>query len=259
MAITTVSLALLVSCTAQAYVQVSGQPSTDLSQSVIGYDVSYPQCGRSLPSQAAFGVVGLNGTLAKNFNPCFQTEARWTEHATNSTDMPKLSIYVHVANPGSTAPNWPTTGINSDGICTGGNTTSCSYQYGEILAKDDIAHLAAEEVNSYPMVFMDVEDNYSWQTIDLNNNTAVMEGMTATFKAAGDTVGIYSDTKQWMEIVGNLTKSSSLNGLPDWVLGGYSLATAQHNCTSHSFTGTVILTQLAGPNYPVDEDFSCVV
>jgi len=255
-AIVVVSLALLAGC-AQVHAQTPQQPSTVSSKPTVGYDISYPQCDRSLPQRAAFSVVGVNGTLASNANPCLQAEAQWAEHSTTSKSMPKLSFYVHVANPGNTVPNWPTTGINSDSLCTSGNTVACSYQYGENLARADLGHLMSAGVSSYSMVFMDVEDNYSWQTINLGNNVAVMEGMTATFKAAGDTVGIYSDTKQWTEIAGTIPKSSNLSELPDWVLGGYSLVTAARNCTSHGFTGKIILAQIAGPNYPIDEDFPC--
>jgi len=256
-AITVACLTLLAGYAPQTHAQTPQQSGVTSSKQTIGYDISYPQCNRPLPQHAAFGIVGLNGTLANNFNPCFAAEAQWAKLASGDTNMPKSSIYVHVANPGDTVPGWPTMGINSEGICAGGNTTACSYLYGESLAAADLAYLSAENASSYLMVFMDVEANYSWQTGNLSNNVAVMEGMTATFKAAGDTVGIYSDNRQWKEIAGSIPKSSDLNGLPEWVLGGNSIPTATQSCASHPFTSKVLLAQIAGSNYPIDEDLSC--
>ena len=40
----------------------------------IGYDVSWPQCGKSLPSDHAFGIVGVNGGTAANTNPCLSDQ-----------------------------------------------------------------------------------------------------------------------------------------------------------------------------------------
>jgi hypothetical protein len=35
-----------------------------------GVDVSYPQCGTTLPAGKPFAVVGVNGGLANNYNSC---------------------------------------------------------------------------------------------------------------------------------------------------------------------------------------------
>jgi hypothetical protein len=39
----------------------------------IGHDASTPQCGRTLPENGAFGVVGVNGGRAFTENPCCST------------------------------------------------------------------------------------------------------------------------------------------------------------------------------------------
>ena len=50
----------------------------------VGYDVSYPQCGESLPGARAFAIVGVNGGLSTRANPCMSMQlpggptARWT-------------------------------------------------------------------------------------------------------------------------------------------------------------------------------------
>ena len=43
------------------------------SAATTGYDASYPQCSGSYPSNPLFGIVGVNGGLADNANPCIST------------------------------------------------------------------------------------------------------------------------------------------------------------------------------------------
>ena len=44
-----------------------------------GYDISYPQCGTSFPSSTAFGIVGVNGGLASDLNPCLGPASSYTQ------------------------------------------------------------------------------------------------------------------------------------------------------------------------------------
>ena len=39
--------------------------------------MSYPQCGRSLPRPAAFGIVGVNGGAPLTSNKCFGAQFDW--------------------------------------------------------------------------------------------------------------------------------------------------------------------------------------
>ncbi len=43
----------------------------------IGNDVSYPQCAKTIQSQQAFGIVGVNEGLANTTNPCLADEIAW--------------------------------------------------------------------------------------------------------------------------------------------------------------------------------------
>src|SRR4051794_40259937 len=47
-----------------------------------GWDVSYPQCGGSLPSAPAFGIVGVNGGKPYSSNTCFSTQWAWAQRST---------------------------------------------------------------------------------------------------------------------------------------------------------------------------------
>ena len=172
--------------------------------------------------------------------------------------MPKLSFYVHVGNPGkSLARHWPKTGLTPYGACENATIPACSYQYGENLANEDLKRLRSAHIG-HSLLFIDVEREYSWQN-DTRNNVAALEGMTATFKHAGNLVGIYSNSETWNTITAEaISGTSNLNGLPDWVLGAHSTQEAQDNCHSSRFTGIVILSQIATGNAAeIDKNIVC--
>src|SRR5689334_19422140 len=76
----------------------SAAPASDPG---IGYDVSHPQCGHALPPGPAFGVVGVNGGLATNANPCLVTQLQWAWTSTGAVPtQPKTQLYLNTANPG---------------------------------------------------------------------------------------------------------------------------------------------------------------
>jgi hypothetical protein len=139
-----------------------------------GNDVSYPQCGSSLPVGEAFGIVGLNGGLANDLNACFgpsssypsyaQSELYWAAaSASGTTAQPKASLYVNTADPGDMyngqpVGDWPTSGGNATyGACTtttvasggslytvGQDSPACAWQYGEDRAAQDASWLTEE-------------------------------------------------------------------------------------------------------------------
>ena len=143
-----------------------------------GFDVSYPQCGTSLPTPAAFGIVGVNGGLANDLNPCLgpsssdpsytQSELYWALTASvGGTSQPKASLYVNTADPGNLyngkpIADWPTSGTTPYGSCTtttvtargrthtlGENSDACAWQYGHDRAAQDVSWLtsAADAIN----------------------------------------------------------------------------------------------------------------
>lgn len=145
------------------------------SSSAIGYDVSYPQCGATLPTSPAFGIVGVNAGLANNTNPCFgtsstypsysQSELYWaTASASGVTTQPNVSLYVNTADPGneyngSFIADWPTTNsstvsnpygscstttitINATTYTVGQDSQACAWQYGYNMMTGDMARLA---------------------------------------------------------------------------------------------------------------------
>lgn len=265
-AVAAAALALAAGCSSTSSAQApnsrpaatSARPAPSPAATITGYDVSWPQCGKPLPKDAAFGIIGLNKYIGDDFNPCFGAEMSWAKKLRGTNGMPGFSVYVHIENPGAKlAKHWPTSGETPYGNCAGKTDPACSFVYGENLAKDDLKVLRTYKVGNV-LLFEDVEEGYSWQnTNHTQDNVAAMEGMATAFQGAGDTVGIYSNALPWDHIAGNLPATSMLRHLPVWVLGAQNRAEAEANCASNTFAGGVILAQMAGKDFPVDRDLVC--
>jgi hypothetical protein len=224
----------------------------------VGDDVSYPQCGKALPTGQAFGIVGVNGGLANDFNNCFGTELAWAQSSTGTTAQPKAQLYVNTANPGDVKPpvaDWPSSSSSADpyGICTGGDDAPCSWEYGFERASADVSFAGSGTYNWW----LDVETVNSW-TSSTTKNRADLEGMVYGFAHAGGSVGVYSTASQWKVIVGTVAAGSPLAGLASWLPGARTQAGATGNCKLAPLTvgGRVTLTQWTRGG--VDRDHSCV-
>jgi hypothetical protein len=239
--VSAVALALIVVVVLVVVVLGSSSPP-------IGRDVSYPQCSGSYPSNPLFGIVGVNGGLANNANPCIGGELQWARDAPGQRQptQPPLSLYIDTGNPGAHhVADWPRAGTApAYGPCNGLLTNACSYIYGEQRAAHSYRLVAAVDpvaVKTAPW-WLDVELMASWAgTYQLN--IAALQGYVAGLHDAGVTgpIGIYSTGAQWNEITGLTaqTTPTAFNGpLSDWVAGTEAtLPQAQQNCTSGGFTG----------------------
>jgi len=84
----------------------------------VGYDVSYPQCGRKLPTDHYFGIVGVNGGNASTPNGCLADQLVWASKAKTGSNQSKKQVYVNTANPGqviSQVSTWPKTAYDLNG------------------------------------------------------------------------------------------------------------------------------------------------
>ena len=245
----------------------------------LGIDVSWPQCGKQLPTNHAFGIVGVNGGLATTTNPCLKDQFIWAKKSIGGTVQDKVQLYVNTANPGGlNTASWPQTNIdpagstiiNPYGSCDGTDSLACAWQYGWNRALEDVRDRfqpAATQalVDASPATYvwwLDVETENTWKlsgtTYDYQSNVAVLEGMTAHFKSVNGRVGLYSTGSQWAQIVGNaIGLDSNLNGLNNWRPGGASQKTAKQACTAAPLTtdGRVVLTQFVSRG--LDYNYSC--
>ncbi len=72
-----------------------GEAGTFYVAETTGYDVSFPQCGKSLPRDGSFGIVGVTSGLPWSANPCLATQYKWADSKASAP-----SLYVNTANPG---------------------------------------------------------------------------------------------------------------------------------------------------------------
>jgi hypothetical protein len=229
----------------------------------LGNDISWPQCGKTLPKGQAFGVVGVNNGLANTSNPCFASELSWAQKSVGGTGQDKVALYVNTANPGLTGSWWPTsntyagTTVDSQyGTCDGSDSAACAYVYGYAKAYDDANVRGVANPSGY-LWWLDVETGNSWET-NKAANTADLEGMTAYFQSIGARVGIYSTSSQWGQIAGVPSSTSNLRNLLSWIPGARSQSSAQAYCSLAPLTpgSTVTMTQFVSKN--LDYDFSCI-
>jgi len=249
----------------------------------VGYDISYPQCGKKLPTSAAFAVVGVNGGTAANTNPCLSTQLTWAKKATvkNTTKQPSVQLYVNTGNPGSLIADimtWPTNNFDKSGTptnnpygqCTGGNDLACSWQYGWNRAEEAVTDRfvpAAQKAGVSTKAgdytwWLDVELANTWQVGSAEafaRNTATLEGMAAYFTdiSRGASIGLYSTAVQWSGVTDS-TKSNAFVGLPNWRPSGSTLTNAQTNCKATPLTtnGYVSITQYVQGG--IDKNHSCL-
>ncbi|HEU5405346.1 MAG TPA: hypothetical protein VFU52_04625 [Gaiellaceae bacterium] len=245
-----VALAFIVGAAVVLIIVIGGSSSP-----TTGYDASYPQCSASYPSNPLFGIVGVNGGLANNANPCLSGELHWARD-TPGQKRPKqlpLSLYIDTGNPGGHhVADWPRGGTAPTfGSCNGLLTDACSYLYGERRAAHSYHLVAALD----PVA----AKTAPWW---LDVNIAALRGFIAGLRNAGATgpIGIYSTRAQWKDITGLTaqTTPTAFDGrLPSWVAGTEATLTqARQNCTSGGFTG-VAPTLAQYRTGPLDADLRC--
>lgn len=254
-----------------------GDKASSPSPTNTGNDISWPQCSKlgSLPTNQAFGIVGVNNGTPNTTNPCLTSELTWANKSSGTGGQPRAAIYVNTANPGDVTPavaDWPTS--NSDatnayasdndpyGACNGADDTACSWQYGYNMANLDANTRGIPAPFIYRW-YLDVESANSW-TRSTARNAADLEGMVAYFRNIDATVGLYSTAQQWKTIVGSYggamdAGGNTLNGLISWLPGASNESAANTNCKLSPLTkgGRVSLTQYVQSKPNLDFDISC--
>ncbi|MEK6310827.1 MAG: hypothetical protein V4755_08970, partial [Curtobacterium sp.] len=257
------------------HLDVAGYFLDGSSASGFGADVSWPQgsSASAYPSDQAFGIVGVNGSLPNQTNASLSPQLAWAADSVGGTSQPDTQLYVLAANPGKAASVWPSsnaypagvTVANPYGTCVAkAYTAACSYMYGYARAWDDTHSRGVPTPTAFRW-WIDVETSLSWlDAADASDhqkqNRADLEGMVAALQASGVTaVGLYSTKSQFTQIAGPVTSSSPLYRLPSWIaVGNDGVAAAQQACGAGGLTAgsQVRMTQFVAADQ--DHDVSCV-
>ena len=205
-----------------------------------GYDISWPQCGGAFPGPHAVGIVGVNDGHAFSTNPCLGEEVTWAG--------PAHGLYVNL-----NSPNGPSNGQGASGpagSCSPSDPICWSYNYGWNAALASVATVGRVGGMAQQW-WLDVETGNYWSG-NQAANARVAEGAIDALHSRGLTVGIYSTSYQWGEIMGGASF-----GVPVWVPTGYAMPNPGSWCnSSHSFNGgPVWLIQYGAGNY--DGDYAC--
>lgn len=178
-----------------------------------GYDISFPDCNNQLPPPGSpVSIVGVNGGLIDNFNPCFAAEAAaWAG--------PNLSVYINV----NLVPDGdPTVAMNGPaGACARGDLLCEGYNWGFNYAAGDLGHVHSRGFQ--PQVWwLDVEQPCGYggplwrcgSNQALASNGKVIQGALDALHSQGLTAGIYSTYLQWPATVGPNMQEP---GIPIWI------------------------------------------
>ena len=179
-------------------------PAAPVTVTGVGYDVSYPQCRATLPSGAAFAIVGVNGGAPLLSNRCFAEQMAWAKQT------PARAVYVNTAYSGDGDP----------------------VSYGRRLIDDAIAREHASGAGPTSMWWLDVELTNTWRGTQQENAT-VLASMAARLQELGARVGIYSSPQQWTEIAGDWQP-----GLPVWNATGPGRRAQALTACAESFAGS---------------------
>ena len=234
----------------------------------VGYDISYPQCGGPFPTNAAFGIVGVNKGIVFSPNPCLgagngPSELAWAGGV-------QAQLYANTGNPGpALSTHWPN-GQTFPRECNtasspGADTADCAYDYGWNAAADSYQTavrayislgLAPSKATSTPVAnawWLDVETSNSWRS-DVTLNVAALQGAVAYLQSAGaKSIGFYSTQYQWNQITGGTLVFADH---PSWVAGATTARQARNNCGGSAFTGGVVaLAQYFAKGF--DADLRC--
>jgi hypothetical protein len=228
------------------------------SSAVVARDISFPQCGGSLPrtSTAVSGVLGTNNGSSFTRNPCLVAELRWAKRLASAP-----AFYANTGNPGpESAKRWPL-GQTTPNVCAASepNSIGCSYDYGWNAGRQSFATAAdaaqrlhrVDAANARQRAanvewWLDVETMNSWQATHgtptlaaFRRDVAALAGEVAALHSAGVTrVGVYSTPYQWRLITGgSRVTGGRFAATPQWLAGFESRARAVAGCEQRGFTG----------------------
>jgi hypothetical protein len=228
-AVQAAAVGLAVALAAPALAAGGQRDGSDARSRVTGNDISFPQCGGAFPVRQAFGIVGVNGGLANDLNPCLgpsssqpsyrHAELYWAVAAsTGVSSQPKASLYADTADPGNIdnarpVADWPKTGATRYGACTtarvktrkgtftvGRNSRACAWEYGYKKATQDVFWVsgAARAIDRQkpPVTVAAGASRYHWW-LDVELTSSWRSGTGGKAMNVADLQGMIAALRHW--------------------------------------------------------------
>jgi len=191
-----------------------------------GYDVSFPNCAGSLPTPQGFAVIGINAGRPFTTNSCFGSE--W------AAAQPPRSVYINTAYSRSLARHITPDCAAASRNQAPGRASRRAYAIGCSEAAAALELLGTVRPLA---LWLDVEPGNSWSS-RLSLNVATITGILDHLltQSPRPTVGIYSNTDFWLQIVGLWSSLS----VPEWIA---TEATNAPGCPAGFAAGPVWLSQ----------------
>jgi len=183
---------------------------------LVGYDVSYPQCGGTAAA-GSFGIVGVNGGRPFTNNSCLGAEYAAAPKSTAP------SLYINTGYAGAYRNNI-TAGCSAlSGSVSGTSRQVQAWAIGCSEAETSMSYATAQGATSVAAWWLDVETANSWSSGNLSLNRYAIQGAVTRLAQSGLPVGIYSTASMWSAITGgNFTPTSVA---ADWEAAGGSCST----------------------------------
>jgi len=207
----------------------------------IGVDVSWPNCGVTIPRGVTFGIVGVTDGLGYSTSPCIKQEAG---------NFSNLSLDVNTGWYDQSAYINPTSPL----VCTANDSNCLAYNYGYNAGLYAVSAANAAGVAPKTTWWLDVETSNTWNTDVIQNQNSLQGEYQALKDNGATTVGVYSTTAQWKTVTG-----AWQNNWPSWGATTWPTAKqAETYCTGHQFTGgPSYLMQYQPRGAKVDYDVAC--
>jgi hypothetical protein len=225
-----------------------------------GYDVSWPQCGRVLPVDGAFKIVGVNNGLVFSDNPCFEDQLIWAGAS-------KAQLYFNTGNPGPELSRFWPLGQVSPRSCleSAPDSLGCAFNYGYNFAEYayksaelSYAKLGLDTKPKDAFIWLDVEIENSWR-LEVKRNVRALQGAVYYLEkvAKATRIGFYSNSYQWGLITGG---SQVFAEYPSWVATASNRELSIEACNQKiGFTGgRTRLTQYIDYELDLDVNVNCL-
>lgn len=183
---------------------------------LVGYDVSYPQCGGPTPA-GAFGIIGVNGGRPFTSNSCLGAEYAAAPKSTAP------SLYINTGYATAYRGNI-TAGCSALSRSVSGTSRQVqAWAIGCSEAEASMSYASAQGATSPAAWWLDIETANSWSSSNLSLNRYAIQGAVTRLAQSGLPVGIYSTASMWTAITGGKYTPTSVAA--DWEAAGGSCST----------------------------------